>query len=128
MCPSQLFFIVSLLLLSIINSSRANNYTCPSSVCNNGLNISYPFWRLDSYYNSASHQYCGYPGFGINCSQTDSILNISDELFNVTNTDCAQCEASDGRCGYNNSTQESLCFCKNGTVKSDDCNTKGTPF
>ncbi|XP_055823752.1 LEAF RUST 10 DISEASE-RESISTANCE LOCUS RECEPTOR-LIKE PROTEIN KINASE-like 2.1 isoform X2 [Solanum dulcamara] len=90
MCPSQLFFIVSLLLLLfIINSSRANNNTssayCPSSVCNNGLNISYPFWRLDSYYNSASHQYCGYPGFGIYCSQTDSILNISDELFNVTN-------------------------------------------
>ncbi|XP_055823473.1 LEAF RUST 10 DISEASE-RESISTANCE LOCUS RECEPTOR-LIKE PROTEIN KINASE-like 1.2 isoform X3 [Solanum dulcamara] len=90
MCPSQLFFIVSLLLLLfIINSSRANNNTssayCPSSVCNNGLNISYPFWRLDSYYNSTSHQYCGYPGFGIYCSQTDSILNISDELFNVTN-------------------------------------------
>lgn len=85
MCPNQLFFIF-LLLLFIINSSRADNITpspyCPSSVCDNGLNISYPFWRIDRYGST----YCGYPGFGINCSQTDTILYISDGfLFNVTN-------------------------------------------
>ncbi|WMV57827.1 hypothetical protein MTR67_051212 [Solanum verrucosum] len=244
----QLFF-VSLLLLFIINSSRADNTTpfgyCPSSVCDNGLNISYPFWRLDKY-NSASPQYCGYPGFGINCSQTDSILYISDDFFNVTKIDydnssltlvdidgvdhigcprvhhnltlnddfpleyseldlylnfyfnctvslpdsaypldcltssgnnsyyyirdyepedlkwygicekkvvvpvmdggfnrgvgtaigegfvldwqiakeCRKCEASEGRCGYDNSTHESLCFCNDGTIKFDTCTTE----
>ncbi|KAL3352081.1 hypothetical protein AABB24_020266 [Solanum stoloniferum] len=241
----QLFF-VSLLLLFIINSSRADNTTpfgyCPSSFCDNGLNISYPFWRLDKY-NSASPQYCGYPGFGINCSQTDSILYISDDSFNVTKIDydnssltlvdidaldnngcprvhhnltlnddfpleyseldlylnfyynctvslpdsadrldcltssgnnsyfyvgghepedfkwygicekkvvvlvmdggfnrgvgtaigegfvldwqiakeCRKCEASEGRCGYNNSKHESVCFCNDGTIKFDTC-------
>ncbi|KAH0708963.1 hypothetical protein KY284_010390 [Solanum tuberosum] len=250
MCPTQLFFI-SLLLLFIINSSRADNTTpfgyCPSSVCDNGLNISYPFWRLDNY-NSTSPQYCGYRGFGINCSQTDSVLYISDDSFKVTKIDynnlsltlvdidgvdhigcprvhhnltlndelpleyskldsylnfyynctvflpgyadrldclttrgkssyycvgdqeqedlnwygicekkvvvpvmdselirgvgtaigegfvldwkiakeCRKCEASEGRCGYNNSTHESLCFCNDGTIKFDNC--EGTPI
>ncbi|KAL3352080.1 hypothetical protein AABB24_020266 [Solanum stoloniferum] len=245
----QLFF-VSLLLLFIINSSRADNTTpfgyCPSSFCDNGLNISYPFWRLDKY-NSASPQYCGYPGFGINCSQTDSILYISDDSFNVTKIDydnssltlvdidaldnngcprvhhnltlnddfpleyseldlylnfyynctvslpdsadrldcltssgnnsyfyvgghepedfkwygicekkvvvlvmdggfnrgvgtaigegfvldwqiakeCRKCEASEGRCGYNNSKHESVCFCNDGTIKFDTCESQG---
>ncbi|KAH0705755.1 hypothetical protein KY285_010289 [Solanum tuberosum] len=243
----QLFFIS--LLLFIINSSRADNTTpfgyCPSSVCDNGLNISYPFWRLDKY-NSTSPQYCGYPGFGINCSQSNSILYISDDSFNVTkinynnlsltlvdidgvdrrgcprvnrnftlNDDfpleyseldlylnfyynctvslpeyvhrldcstynsyyyigdhepedlkwygicekkvvvpvmdgglirgsvgaaigegfvldwqiakgCGKCEASDGRCGYDNSKHESLCFCNDGTIKFDTC--EGTPI
>ncbi|WMV57829.1 hypothetical protein MTR67_051214 [Solanum verrucosum] len=253
MCPTQLFFI-SLLLLFIINSSRADNTApfgyCPSSVCDNGLNISYPFWRLDKY-NSASPQYCGYPGFGINCSQTDSILYISDDSFNVTKIDydnlsltvvdidgvdhrgcprvhhnltlnddfpleyskldlylnfyynctvslpdsaypldcltsrgnnsyfyvgghepedlkwygicekkvvvpvmdggfnrgvgtaigegfvldwqiakeCRKCEASEGRCGYHNSKHESLCFCNDGTIKFDTCESQGAfPF
>ncbi|KAJ8550887.1 hypothetical protein K7X08_000257 [Anisodus acutangulus] len=250
MCPSQLFsfFFVSLFSF-FINFSRADNNTsyanCPSSICKNGLNISYPFRTLDSH-NPTSPQYCGYPGFGINCSQTDAILYISKDSFLVKNidysthslslvdidvfdskgcprayhnltldddsplkyseldmnisfyyncngslldstpsldclisggkrlyfyaedygwedlnnwygicekkvvvpvtksvwngrpsaaamvegfvlnwentTDCGKCEASDGRCGYNNSTHESLCFCKDGTVKFDYCN------
>ncbi|KAK4726714.1 hypothetical protein R3W88_031631 [Solanum pinnatisectum] len=250
MCPTQLFFI-SLLILFIINSSIAENTKpfgyCPSSVCDNGLNISYPFWRLD-YYNSTSPQYCGYPGFGINCSQSNSILYISDDSFNVTkinynnlsltlvdidavdhrgcprvnhnltlnhkfpleysehdlylnfyynctvsfpdsadrldclssggnnsyfyvgdyepidlkwygicekkvvvpvmdgglirgvgaaigegfvldwqiSKECGKCEASQGRCGYDNSTHESLCFCNDGTIKFDTC--EGTQF
>ncbi|KAK4359410.1 hypothetical protein RND71_021639 [Anisodus tanguticus] len=234
------------------NYNKADNNTsyanCPSSICNDRVNISYPFWRLDSH-NPTSPQYCGYPGFGINCSQNDAILYISNDSFlvreinysthslslvdidvldskecprayhNLTldddsplkyseldmninfyynctgslldsappldcltsggkrsyfyaedyeledlinwygicekkvvvpvtksvwngrlsaamvegfvlnwenTTDCGKCEASDGCCGYNNSTHESLCFCKDGTVKFDDCN-KGTP-
>ncbi|XP_060172681.1 LEAF RUST 10 DISEASE-RESISTANCE LOCUS RECEPTOR-LIKE PROTEIN KINASE-like 1.2 isoform X1 [Lycium barbarum] len=255
MCPSQLFssfFLVSLLLLLFsifINSSRANDTSfanCPSSTCKNGLEISYPFWRLDSH-NPPSSQYCGYPGFGIFCSEKDRILHISEDSFyvkeinysnhsltlvdidaldsrgcprvhhNLTIDDdlplvyseldmnltfyynctgslpdptrtldcltsggnksylhvedyepedlnwyrtcekkvvvpvtkggwtgelgaamdegfvlhwenatvCGQCEASDGRCGYDNLTQESLCFCNDGTVKFHSCRSKG---
>ncbi|XP_009589479.1 LEAF RUST 10 DISEASE-RESISTANCEUS RECEPTOR-LIKE PROTEIN KINASE-like 1.2 isoform X1 [Nicotiana tomentosiformis] len=259
MCPSQLFsfFFVSLLLF-FINSSGANTNTitsfayCPSSICH-GRNISYPFWSHDSF-NSSSPQYCGYPGFGIHCSQTDPILNISNVSFAVKHinyttysltledidafdsrdcprahhnltlgdlplkyseldlnltfyfncinslssglsldclnsggnksylyiednepddlnwygicekkvvatvmdsgwirelgavigeeltgglsaamkegfvldwgvaTECGKCEASEGRCGYDNSTNESLCYCKDGTLKFDRCN------
>lgn len=93
MCPSQLFssFFVPLLLalfffFFFIKSSRADNNTffanCPSSVCNGRVNISYPFWRLDSH-NPSSSQYCGYPGFGILCSETEPILYISEDTFHV---------------------------------------------
>ncbi|OIT29313.1 leaf rust 10 disease-resistance locus receptor-like protein kinase-like 1.2 [Nicotiana attenuata] len=91
MCPSQLFsfFFVFLLLLLFINSSGANTNTsfayCPSSICH-GRNISYPFWSLDSF-NSTSPQYCGYPGFGIQCSQIYPILNISNDSFFVKEID-----------------------------------------
>ncbi|XP_016474278.2 LEAF RUST 10 DISEASE-RESISTANCE LOCUS RECEPTOR-LIKE PROTEIN KINASE-like 2.1 [Nicotiana tabacum] len=254
MCPSQLFsFLFVLLLLLFINSSGANTNTstsfayCPSSICH-GINISYPF---DSF---TSPLYCGYPGFGIHCSQTDPILNISNVSFAVKHinyttysltledidafdsrdcprahhnltlgdlplkyseldlnltfyfncinslssgrsldclnsggnksylyiednepdhlnwygicekkvvatvmdsgwirelgavideelnrrlsaamkegfvldwgvaTECGKCEASEGRCGYDNSTNESLCYCKDGTLKFDHCN------
>ncbi|XP_060169878.1 LEAF RUST 10 DISEASE-RESISTANCE LOCUS RECEPTOR-LIKE PROTEIN KINASE-like 2.1 [Lycium barbarum] len=94
MCPSQLFssfFLVSLLLLFsiFINSSRADDTSfanCPSSTCKNGLEISYPFWRLDSHNPPPpppSSQYCGYPGFGIFCSEKDQILRISEDSFYV---------------------------------------------
>ncbi|XP_009793145.1 LEAF RUST 10 DISEASE-RESISTANCE LOCUS RECEPTOR-LIKE PROTEIN KINASE-like 1.2 isoform X1 [Nicotiana tabacum] len=257
MCPSQLFsfFFVFLLLPLFINSSEANTNTsfayCPPFICH-GRNISYPFWSLDSF-NSTSPRYCGYPGFGIHCSQNNPILNISNDSFFVKDinystysltlvdidafgstacprvhhnltlgdlplkyseldlnltfyfncinslssgrpldclnsgrnksylyvednepdhlnwygicdkkvvatvmdsgrnrelgvavgeeftrglgaamdegfvldwriaTECGKCEASDGRCGYDNSTNESLCYCKDGTVKFDHC-------
>ncbi|KAJ9550677.1 hypothetical protein OSB04_014722 [Centaurea solstitialis] len=35
---------------------------------------------------------------------------------------CSKCEKSDGRCGYNNSTQESMCFCRDGRTTTDHCN------
>ncbi|XP_060205530.1 LEAF RUST 10 DISEASE-RESISTANCE LOCUS RECEPTOR-LIKE PROTEIN KINASE-like 2.1 isoform X2 [Lycium barbarum] len=35
--------------------------------------------------------------------------------------ECGRCEESGGRCGSNNSTQELLCFCQDGTVKFDHC-------
>ncbi|KAJ9550678.1 hypothetical protein OSB04_014723 [Centaurea solstitialis] len=38
---------------------------------------------------------------------------------------CGECEKSNGRCGYNNSTRESMCFCSDGTTTTDHCN-KGT--
>ncbi|CAH9130885.1 unnamed protein product [Cuscuta epithymum] len=37
-----------------------------SSLCKRNMNISYPFWRADD-----KGQICGYPGFSIDCSNTD---------------------------------------------------------
>ncbi|KAL6973568.1 hypothetical protein U1Q18_027753 [Sarracenia purpurea var. burkii] len=39
---------------------------------------------------------------------------------------CGGCEASDGRCGYNSVTEEFLCFCADGTARTNRC--KGTRF
>ncbi|XP_019420437.1 PREDICTED: LEAF RUST 10 DISEASE-RESISTANCE LOCUS RECEPTOR-LIKE PROTEIN KINASE-like 2.1 [Lupinus angustifolius] len=38
-----------------------------------------------------------------------------------TSTSCVDCEASDGLCGYNNNRTELLCFCKDGSVRSNKC-------
>ncbi|KAH0775360.1 hypothetical protein KY290_012497 [Solanum tuberosum] len=168
-----------------------------------GINCSQINSILLDYYNSASPQYCGYPGFGINCSQSNSILYISDDPFNVTKInysnlsltlvdidgvdhrgcprvnhnltlnddlpleyseldlylnfyynctvslpdsadrgvgmaisegfvldwqiakECRKCEATEGRCGYDNSTQELLCFCNDGIIKFETCESQG---
>ncbi|XP_059639528.1 LEAF RUST 10 DISEASE-RESISTANCE LOCUS RECEPTOR-LIKE PROTEIN KINASE-like 2.1 [Cornus florida] len=39
----------------------------------------------------------------------------------VTVTECVACEASHGRCGYNNLTRELLCFCSDGTTNTQHC-------
>ncbi|KAL3375294.1 hypothetical protein AABB24_006668 [Solanum stoloniferum] len=248
-CCFFYYFFVSL-FFSFVRSS-ANNDTssyafCPKSTCN-GVEISYPFWRLDNY-NASAPQYCGYPGFGINCSKNQplpiiylpgdafyvksidyksySLALVDADVFNETcprarhnltleklpfkfsdsaleltfyfdcteplpdslpaeclkssgnrtyfyvgetepddlnwfgiceekvvatvkerrrfqNNDwirgfgaamgegfvldwwsaseCGQCEESDGRCGYNNSTHNLLCYCRDGTVKFKHC-------
>ncbi|KAI4347202.1 hypothetical protein L6164_008036 [Bauhinia variegata] len=38
-----------------------------------------------------------------------------------TANDCKECEASAGLCGYNVTTKEILCYCKDGSIKSNDC-------
>ncbi|CAN4088814.1 unnamed protein product [Withania somnifera] len=244
-----LYFFVSLFFSLVRPSPNVDNsfsVYCPKSTCN-GLEISYPFWRLDNY-NSSAPQYCGYSGFGINCSKNEPhpiiyfsgdafyvkridyksySLNLVDrDVFNVqcprarynltlekvpfhyskfdsklnfyfncteplphtlpaeclksgrnrtyfyvggtepedlnwfgiceekvvatvtekrsfqnddwiggfgramgegfvldwrSAMECVQCEKSDGRCGFNNSTQQFLCFCQDGTVKFDHC-------
>ncbi|KAJ9550671.1 hypothetical protein OSB04_014716 [Centaurea solstitialis] len=43
--------------------STLTHSTCPSYDPCNGVNISYPFWRIDD----NQTPYCGYQGFGINC-------------------------------------------------------------
>ncbi|KAK6795749.1 hypothetical protein RDI58_009204 [Solanum bulbocastanum] len=243
------YYFVSL-FFSFVKSS-ANNDTssyafCPKSTCN-GVEISYPFWRLDNY-NASAPQYCGYRGFGINCSKNQplpiiylpgdafyvksidyksySLALVDADVFNVkcprarhnltleklplktsdsaleltfyfncteplpdslpaeclksngnrtyfyvaetepddlnwfgiceekvvatvkerrsfqnndwiggfgaamgegfvldwrSASECRQCEGSDGRCGYNNSTHNLLCYCQDGTVKFKHC-------
>ncbi|XP_004235780.1 LEAF RUST 10 DISEASE-RESISTANCEUS RECEPTOR-LIKE PROTEIN KINASE-like 1.2 isoform X2 [Solanum lycopersicum] len=240
------YFFVSL-FFSFVRSSAKNDSSsyafCPKSTCN-GVEISYPFWRLDNY-NTSAPQYCGYPGFGINCSENQplpiiylpsdafyvksidyksySLALVDADVFNVkcprarhnltleklplkfsdsalkltfyfnctknpgdalpaeclksgtyfyvgeiepddlnwfgiceekvvttvtkrrsfqnndwiegfgaamgegfvldwrSASECGQCEKSEGRCGYNNSTHNLLCYCKDGTVKFKHC-------
>ncbi|KAL4573379.1 hypothetical protein LXL04_020182 [Taraxacum kok-saghyz] len=50
--------------ISVAAQSNDSGYpSCPLYRCGN-INISYPFWRIGS---ETSTQFCGYPGFGINC-------------------------------------------------------------
>ncbi|KAA8542733.1 hypothetical protein F0562_023885 [Nyssa sinensis] len=38
--------------------------------------------------------------------------------------DCDECEASDGRCGFNNAAQRLVCFCSDGSMRNGHCRDK----
>lgn len=50
---------------------------CPRHKCND-VEIKYPFWKIEG---ATSEQFCGYPGFGLNCSDSsqDPVLNLPKE-------------------------------------------------
>lgn len=50
-----------------------SNPICASQACGN-VNISYPFWKIDT---QSANQYCGYEGFGISCSDDGRQRNIT---------------------------------------------------
>ncbi|KAM5571203.1 LEAF RUST 10 DISEASE-RESISTANCE LOCUS RECEPTOR-LIKE PROTEIN KINASE-like 2.1 [Rosa sericea] len=62
--------LLSLLFFNFHGISNANfsaSTNCPEYNCGNGLKFHYPFWKIE---DSTAHQYCGYPGFGLNCSES----------------------------------------------------------
>ncbi|PWA66372.1 protein kinase-like domain-containing protein [Artemisia annua] len=60
----SLCFFITTIAAAQTNISAFKN--CAPSDCK-GLNISYPFWKIDDQTRS---QYCGYEGLGINCSSS----------------------------------------------------------
>ncbi|KAJ0448337.1 putative protein kinase RLK-Pelle-WAK-LRK10L-1 family [Helianthus annuus] len=52
------------LIAQTSQSNNISNHSCPSYKCGD-VPISYPFWINDS---ESTTQFCGYEGFGINCS------------------------------------------------------------
>nr|GMC48041.1 LEAF RUST 10 DISEASE-RESISTANCE LOCUS RECEPTOR-LIKE PROTEIN KINASE-like 1.2 isoform X2 [Ipomoea batatas] len=90
MSPST-FFLVFPIFFFLIKSNAAyedvavlfgENHCHPPSPCKKGVEIKYPFWRLDD----SSSTVCGYPGFGIDCSNPDPdfpLLYLSDDAFLV---------------------------------------------
>ncbi|KAJ0429888.1 putative wall-associated receptor kinase, galacturonan-binding domain-containing protein [Helianthus annuus] len=68
--PHLLLLLVLLPIFFITLLAQSNNSTHPScrfDRCGN-VNISYPFWKMDS---DSTSQFCGYQGFGIRCSEQD---------------------------------------------------------
>ncbi|TKY60946.1 Receptor protein kinase [Spatholobus suberectus] len=43
-----------------------------------------------------------------------------------TAANCAECEASNGVCGYSNTRKEMLCFCKDGSTRRNKCDAGGS--
>ncbi|KAL6319168.1 hypothetical protein AAG906_013841 [Vitis piasezkii] len=80
--------LVFLLVLSIfpIASGTAASLSspyCPTYDCGNGVQIRYPFWRLD---NTTSTQFCGYRDFGLTCSDSgEPILSLPSDSYYVKN-------------------------------------------
>ncbi|CAJ1936852.1 unnamed protein product [Sphenostylis stenocarpa] len=59
-------------------------------------------------------------------SQFAGAMNEGFVLEWQTASECVQCEASDGICGYSNTGKEVLCFCKDGSTKSSTCDAGGS--
>ncbi|CAH1439388.1 unnamed protein product [Lactuca virosa] len=80
-------FLSPLFFISIDAQSSNSTYpNCPSYNCGN-INISYPFWRIGS---ETSTQFCGYPGFGINCSNDGDqrdipTINLGNDSYYIQN-------------------------------------------
>ncbi|KAK9065264.1 hypothetical protein SSX86_016647 [Deinandra increscens subsp. villosa] len=63
--PFFFFLFIGLAAQSDDNSGYPN---CPSYKCGD-INITYPFWKIDTSTSSQPNSnFCGYQGFGINCS------------------------------------------------------------
>ncbi|XP_031104900.1 LEAF RUST 10 DISEASE-RESISTANCE LOCUS RECEPTOR-LIKE PROTEIN KINASE-like 1.2 isoform X1 [Ipomoea triloba] len=76
------FFIKSNAAYEDVTVLFGENHCHPPSPCKKGVEIKYPFWRLDD----SSSTVCGYPGFGIDCSNPDPdfpLLYLSDDSFLV---------------------------------------------
>ncbi|XP_024169985.1 LEAF RUST 10 DISEASE-RESISTANCE LOCUS RECEPTOR-LIKE PROTEIN KINASE-like 2.1 isoform X2 [Rosa chinensis] len=86
MSSARLYLLVALLLLFFFNfhGSKANflaSTNCPIYRCDNELDFHYPFWKIE---DSTAHQHCGYPGFGLTCSDSgEPILTLPNDSFIV---------------------------------------------
>uniref|UniRef100_A0A251RSH9 Protein kinase domain-containing protein n=1 Tax=Helianthus annuus TaxID=4232 RepID=A0A251RSH9_HELAN len=60
-----LLLLLPLFFITMLAQSNNSTYPyCPSINCGN-VTVSYPFWTIN---NESLSQFCGYDGFGINCS------------------------------------------------------------
>ncbi|RWR72240.1 LEAF RUST 10 DISEASE-RESISTANCE LOCUS RECEPTOR-LIKE PROTEIN KINASE-like protein 2.7 [Cinnamomum micranthum f. kanehirae] len=82
---SSAFFF--LFFFTTVNGDTRASYIpqCLSSNCGT-LNISYPFWLSDPNSNS----YCGYPGFGLSCTNQRPILHLPSDSYYVTQINYTQ--------------------------------------
>ncbi|KAJ4972752.1 hypothetical protein NE237_005926 [Protea cynaroides] len=66
---------------------------CKPQTCGNGTSISYPFWIPQ-----IQQSYCGYPGFEVNCTKEDALIQISGYEYlirNISYTDYSLMVAED---------------------------------
>lgn len=77
-------FLFLLFIKSNGTVSGTNTSYCPSYNCN-GVKTGYLFWRRNSM--TASHQYCGYPDFGVNCSFTGGhpLFHLHEDTYYIKN-------------------------------------------
>ncbi|KAD7117394.1 hypothetical protein E3N88_04662 [Mikania micrantha] len=75
------FFFTAVPAVAQSNNQYGNN--CPSYTCGD-VNISYPFWKMGT---ETTNQFCGYQGFGINCSEIGgrniSRIDIGNDSYYV---------------------------------------------
>ncbi|KAL6181718.1 hypothetical protein ACLB2K_048367 [Fragaria x ananassa] len=89
---SPISYLLATLLSLFFNfhGSKANfpaSPNCPITQCStDGLEFHYPFWKME---DSTADHYCGYPGFGINCSDSGGpILGLpNNDSFYVRDMD-----------------------------------------
>ncbi|CAJ2637061.1 unnamed protein product [Trifolium pratense] len=82
-----LFSLLSIILITSCYGDSSNTTSsstlCPISHCGN-ISIHYPFW-IKSHTTNIRDQFCGYPNFGLECSQNKTIINLPSDTYYVTN-------------------------------------------
>ncbi|KAJ0631011.1 putative wall-associated receptor kinase, galacturonan-binding domain-containing protein [Helianthus annuus] len=86
MSTISLFFFSMVMVMVLAQSNDSSYPNCPSYNSCSNINISYPFWRLD---NEPTSQFCGYEGFGINCSAINGTvipnINLGGAPYHIQN-------------------------------------------
>ncbi|KAI3818875.1 hypothetical protein L1987_12696 [Smallanthus sonchifolius] len=72
------FFIIA----QSAESDDSSQPNCPLYKCGD-VAINYTFWKIDS---ESTAQFCGYPDFGINCTNIDGRIIPEIDLFHVQRT------------------------------------------
>ncbi|KAL8249143.1 hypothetical protein R6Q59_006011 [Mikania micrantha] len=76
------FFFTAIPAAAQSNNQYGNN--CPSYTCGD-VNISYPFWKTGS---ETTNQFCGYQGFGINCTDRNiPLISFGNDSYYVRRID-----------------------------------------
>lgn len=80
---AHLLLILFLLIAFFSNLIDSSTPTCGPFTCGN-YTINYPFWLSDTV------SFCGYPGFGLSCTNQVPILKLSFDSYYVTQINYAQ--------------------------------------
>ncbi|KAF2298677.1 hypothetical protein GH714_024765 [Hevea brasiliensis] len=79
-----LLFLPSFIFFFIIHSHCDNNTSnlprCSTYDCGNGIPIKYPFWHIG---DDSSDLCCGYPEFGLSCSNGEPVLTLPNDTYYV---------------------------------------------
>ncbi|PIA33385.1 hypothetical protein AQUCO_04100072v1 [Aquilegia coerulea] len=73
---SVFFSLILLTLVQTVLSVDQHFQACEPKNCGSGPDISYPFWI-----HQVHEDYCGYPGFRINCRNDEPILQTSNNDY-----------------------------------------------
>ena len=114
-----------------LNCSSHPSGGTPIECLRSGVNMSYVYAVGSEPDNYDWYEYCEQKVvatvIGVGENMNNLISWFSDAMVDGFTLnwhqmdDCGECEASDGGCGYDQRTQNFLCFCSDGTIKNKNC-------
>ncbi|XP_061350613.1 LEAF RUST 10 DISEASE-RESISTANCE LOCUS RECEPTOR-LIKE PROTEIN KINASE-like 1.2 [Gastrolobium bilobum] len=79
--PLHSLLALSIILMTCYADSFNTSTICNPSVCGN-ISIRYPFWKRSN--TTVAGEFCGYPDFGLECSENQPIITLPSDTYFVT--------------------------------------------